>query len=355
VRDRVGGVITGIVRDSAESIATRLRDAGFEAGGEPQVVVSRAGLLVLANERARTMFDIVRTDIGRPIQDIELSYRPAELRSLIERCYAERAPVAMRQVKWRGQRTNGEVWLDVEVSPLADAEGSAIGATVVFKDVTAVLQLHQELEQSKQNLETAYEELQSTNEELETTNEELQSTVEELETTNEELQSTNEELETMNEELHSTNEELQTMNDELRRRGIELNELNDFLGAVFSSMRGAVVVLDREMRVLVWNSQSEELWGLRAAEVEQANFFGLDIGFPVDQLAGRIRGALQGTVEEDKPLIEGRDRRGRSVICRVTCVPLRAETSVRGVIVTMEAVDVEVGQDGTGGVAAGMR
>ena len=163
----------------------------------------------------------------------------------------------MKNVPWDDAACRG--FFDVIVSPLVRRRRPAA------RHAHHVHRRHADQERcrtssthSKQELETAYEELQSTNEELETTNEELQSTVEELETTNEELQSTNEELETMNEELQSTNEELQTMNDELRNRSTELNSTNAFLEAVFTSLRSAVVVLDREMRVQVWNAGAHE-------------------------------------------------------------------------------------------------
>jgi two-component system CheB/CheR fusion protein len=336
MRDRLP---LGVSREAGEGSSGRLRDAAFEAGAESQIVVNRAGLLVGSNERARLMFGLAPTDLGRPIQDLELSCRPVELGSLLERCYAERARVTLRDVRWRPSGVPDDLWLTAEVSPLGELEGTAIGASILFTDVTEPFRLHGELEQSKQHLESAYEELQSTNEELETTNEELQSTVEELETTNEELQSTNEELETMNEELQSMNQELQAMNDELRRRGDEITEANSFLGAVFGSMRGGVVVLDRDLRVLVWNRQSEELWGVRAEEVLGTSFFTLDIGFPVDQLASRVRSALQGEVERDLPVVEATNRRGRHIVCRVSCMPLLAvEGMVRGTILTMERV-----------------
>jgi two-component system CheB/CheR fusion protein len=340
IRDRLSRSIQSGDRENGDSSSNpRLRDAAFEAGGESQVVLNRSGQLVLANARARTMFGLGTNDIGRPLQDLEISYRPVELRSLVERCYVERASVFAGDVQWRPRNALDDRWLTVEVSPLAEGGGALVGASVLFSDVTEARRLHHELEDSKQNLETAYEELQSTNEELETTNEELQSTVEELETTNEELQSTNEELETMNEELHSTNEELETINDELRRRGVELVELNDFLAAVFTSLQGGVVVLDREMRVLVWNAQSEELWGVRASEVMGMNFFALDIGFPVDRLASQIRAAVAGQTEVDGATIEARDRRGRTIACRVGVAPLfTPERAVRGAILVMESV-----------------
>jgi two-component system CheB/CheR fusion protein len=322
---------------SGDESAARLwmQEAAFEAGTTPHVVVDRAGRLRLANERARSLFALLPTDIDRPIQDLELSYRPVELRSLIEQCHLEQGPVAVREVAWR-VRAGAERWVSVELSPLLDGSGMVGGVSISFADVTREHQLRSELEENRQSLERAYEELQSTNEELETTNEELQSTVEELETTNEELQSTNEELETMNEELQSMNEELEASNDELRHRGDELNDLNAFLEGVFASLRGGVVVVDRNQHVLVWNARAEETWGLRAEEVVGKGFLGLDIGLPVEQLAGVIRGALHG-VTDGEVVVNATNRRGRVMRCRVTSSPLPSANGLpRGVILVME-------------------
>src|SRR6202035_1992134 len=160
---------------------------------------------------------------------------------------------------------NGETeYFDAKVVQLIDKDGTPLGASIAFTDVTSYNRVNRELELSKQELETASEELQATNEELETTNEELQSTVEELETTNEELQSSNEELETMNEELESTNTELETINTEMQQRGTQLDHINVFMQEILANVKTGVAVLDRDLRVQLWNHQSEELWGVRA-------------------------------------------------------------------------------------------
>ena len=41
-----------------------------------QVVVDGAGYLAFTNQAARGLFGLGAADIGRPIQDLELSYRP---------------------------------------------------------------------------------------------------------------------------------------------------------------------------------------------------------------------------------------------------------------------------------------
>ena len=177
--------------------------------------------------------------------------------------------------------------------------------------------MQEELQQANQELEMAYEELQSTNEELETTNEELQSTVEELETTNEELQSTNEELETMNEELQSTNEELQTINDELRHRSDELNQVNGFLESILTSLRSAVVVVNRDLLIQIWNNKAEDLWGLRFDEVKSEHFLNLDIGLPVGELRQPIRDCLNAESQLFEIILDATNRRGRMMQCKV--------------------------------------
>ena len=216
-------------------------------------------------------------------------------------------------------------------TPCSSARGSRFTTSPRYRS------LETELQHSKQELETAYEELQSTNEELETTNEELQSTIEELETTNEELQSTNEELETMNEELQSANEELQTINDELRNRSTDLNSAHAFLESVFTSLRSGVVVLDRNLRVLVWNHRAEDLWGLRADEAQRTDFLGLDIGLPVHDLRQPIRDILSGAAEHLETLLPATSRRGKALECRVMLAPLHdSGDGVEGVILLMD-------------------
>ena len=175
---------------------------------------------------------------------------------------AEHRTLTLQEVEWRNS-SGSIVFLDVQVSPLLDSSGGAIGVSITFTDSTPHKRLREDLEHSKVEIETAYQRLQHTNEEVETTNGELQSTNEELETANEELQSTKEELETMNEELQSANEELQTMNEELRVRTDEVAHVNALLESILASLPGGVVVLDADLLVLMWSRQAEDLWGLR--------------------------------------------------------------------------------------------
>jgi two-component system CheB/CheR fusion protein len=317
----------------------RLREAAAEVGPTAQLVVDRQGTVVHANQHLRTMFGLSTRDIGRSLKDLELSYRPFELRSCLEQAFAEGRAVGVSDGRWGGAGGQ-EIYFDLLVVPLSDGAGGFAGASLFFSDVTRQRRLQDEVQRAHQELQTALEELQSTNEELETTNEELQSTVEELETTNEELQSTNEELETMNEELQSTNEELQALNDEARERTDRMADLNAFLESILRGLRSGVVVVDRDLHIRQWNHHAEEMWGLRADEVLQRNFLNLDSGLPVEQLRAPIRACLQGESEHLQVLVQATNRRGRSVRIRVTCTPLTAGLpDVRGVILLLDEVE----------------
>src|SRR6185369_10119050 len=111
-----------------------------------------------------------------------------------EQAYGERRPVVRTSVE-RRFGDGASQFLDITAQPLYDESHLPLGVSVTFLDVTRNHQLLDDLQRSREEVQTTNEELQTSNEELETTNEELQSSNEELETTNEELQSTNEELE----------------------------------------------------------------------------------------------------------------------------------------------------------------
>ncbi|MEM4188586.1 MAG: CheR family methyltransferase, partial [Candidatus Hadarchaeum sp.] len=270
----------------------RLKDVAFDAGPVAQVVIDRNGLLALANEQAPVMFGLAPQDIGRRFQDLELSYKPVELRSLIEQACEDRRTIALSEVK--RPVSEGEVQcLDIELRPL-QVDGALAGVSIAFRDETQHYRLQEELQHAKQELETAYEELQSANEELETTNEELQ----------------------------STNEELHTINDELRQKTMELNQANSLLHSILSSVRIGIVTLDPDLRVLLWNERAVDLWGLRADEAMGKKFTALDIGLPVEKLHEPIVAFLNEASDSWQIVVDATNRKGKTIKCRVTLCPL---------------------------------
>lgn len=305
-----------------------LRNEVFAASPLAQLALTSDGMVALSNRQLEKLFGVSSRDIGRPFRDLDLSYRPVELRRFIEQAQLERRTLRIPEVEY--QRGTEKIDLEVQISPLAGADGSLLGVNVIFHDVTASRRLKDELEHANQQLEAAYEELQSTNEELETTNEELQST--------------NEELETMNEELQSTNDELQSINDQLRISSTQLDEANDFLETVLTSMQAGVAVVDPDLRIRMWNSRAEDLWGLRSAEVIGQHFLNLDIGLPIEHLRPLLRGALGPGAETAELKVDAVNRRGKPISVRVACTPLRrSEGGARpeGAIIVMETAATE--------------
>ncbi|MFC8192872.1 CheR family methyltransferase [Cellulomonas sp. NPDC057328] len=326
------------VEPDLDATSVRLRDEALHTAPAAQVVLAADGTLVASNRRADALFGLGARDVGRPFQDLEMSYRPVELRSAVEQATAERRAVWVRDVRWE-RPTADLLWLDVQVVPLAAADATPLGTTVIFNDVTRHRRLQAELEHANRQLESAYEELQSANEELETMNEELQSTVEELETTNEELQSTNEELETMNEELQSMNDELHASNEELRVRTLEVDELNRFMESVLAGLRVGVAVVDADLRVLAWNSRASDLWGVREDEALGRPLEDLDIGLPVAPLEPLVHAQLRHADGSRTVRVQAVNRRGHAIALDVTSSPLRsAGGRPPGVILLMDVI-----------------
>jgi two-component system CheB/CheR fusion protein len=314
-------------------------EAALELSAQPQLIVSRTGVLRFANVAARALFEIPADHVGRPLADLGIGRDPVELAGPIEQALVDRRRISLGDVRYTPAEGDHRR-LEVSVAPLISDGNAALGAVVAFEDVSRYRELQGELEENRKDLEAAYAELQTTIDELETTNEELQSANEELQTTNEELQSTNEELETMNEELHSTNAELEAINDELRERTGELNSVNDFLEAILTSLGVAVAVVDRAQRVQVWNRGAEDLWGLRADEAAEQHFLALDIGLGPERLAPALRAVISGASENETAQLEAVNRRGRTVVLDTTVMPLLSHGTdgpeVRGAIVLME-------------------
>src|SRR3989441_4355296 len=306
----------------------RVRELTTEGTPYPQIVVDAAGILISANQPARLLFTIPADDLGRSLKDLELSYKPVDLRTPIDRINRERRPVSMPSVEIkRGDGTPG--LYDIQAAPLIDDDGSLVGIVINYVDITHASQLRSELERLGQ-------ELQSHKEELETTNEELQSTVEELETTNEELQSTNEELETLNEELESTNSELNSINNDLALRRGEVERLNRLLLAITGNIELGAAVLDGSGRVLVWNERAADLWGVRSDEVVGHSFFDLDIGLPAEQLRKLVQAGTGGANRHDELVVVAGTRKGRQNRRRVIAHTLGGGGQPGGVVLVME-------------------
>jgi two-component system CheB/CheR fusion protein len=159
------------------------------------------------------------------------------------------------------KQKQGSHFVNIEVVPLQHEEEPLY--LVVFQETPAVAEdaeksssrtlKDKRIAQLEAELMAAREDMRSIIEEQEAVNEELQSANEEAVSSNEELQSINEELETSKEEVESSNEELMTMNSEILMRNDQLSEAYDYADAVLTTLREALLVLDKDLRIISAN------------------------------------------------------------------------------------------------------
>lgn len=124
----------------------RLREAAAEASAVAQVVIDASGLLMQINAQARTLLGVGPSDIGRPLQDMEFSYRPVELRSLVDLAHSERRPQTIKEVDWPAAVSGEFRCIDIDLTPLMDASGAILGTSISFNDVTLYRKLQEELQ-----------------------------------------------------------------------------------------------------------------------------------------------------------------------------------------------------------------
>ena len=130
--------------------------------------------------------------------------------------------------------------------------------------------------------------------------------------------------------------EVQDTKARLEERQRELDRLNLFLEGILGNLGLAVVVLDAEQRVQIWNAAAQDLWGMRPEEVEGLAFSALDIGLPVAQLAEGIGQALADPPSSSEAVLAAVNRKGRDFTCVVRTLSLGdANGNRHGVILLM--------------------
>ena len=197
--------------------------------------------------------------------------------------------------------------------------------------------INEQLQATVEALEISDRALGNKNQELLLVNEQMQAKNAQIKSTDDNLGARNEDLQITIEQLHTRNEQLQSTTEELRLSSDDLNQANAFLKAIFTSLPGGIVVLNPELNIQIWNLQAEDLWGLRSDEVQGQHFLNLDIGLPVEQLRQPIQSCLTGDLEYHEETLDAINRRGRTIQCKVTCMPLvTLKKDIQGVIVLMQ-------------------
>ena len=220
---------------------------------------------------------------------IRKELRP-EVQTAIYRAKKDKKPVKVEAIRF--QYGDQPRTINIEVIPLRAVEYEEPFFLVLFEDVSsAAAHLRQTIEltatpegrdnvknsqirQLKEELDSSKQYLQTVIENQEATNEELRAAMEEVQSSNEELQSTNEELETAKEELQSSNEELTTLNDELKNRNQALARLNDNLSNLTRNVDPAVVMVDSNLKIRLFTPSAQKILNLAPQ----------DTGLPISEM-----------------------------------------------------------------------
>ena len=127
-----------------------LMEAVLNEAGNALLVVDEYGAVALANSPARQLLGVGEADIGRPFQDLPISYRPMELRGPIEQAFRDRRGIRLEDQEYR--LTQSDVMrLTIDVRPLTRPDGSVYAALLCFTDNTRMHTLQLELETAQEN------------------------------------------------------------------------------------------------------------------------------------------------------------------------------------------------------------
>src|SRR5437773_824936 len=254
------------------------------------------------------------------------------------------------------QEDGGLKTVDFEISPIKNIPGGERYYLVVFEEANRSIieepkksktqapalktgkremsQLELENKRLKEELDASREYLQSIIEEQRTTNEELRSANEVIQSSNEELQSINEELETAKEELQSTNEELTTVNEELQNRNEELSKVNSDLSNLLSSVNIPIIMLGNDFRIRRFTPMAEKVMNLIPS----------DVGRPVTDVKPNVktpdlRKAIQRTIDSlEIQEFRVEDHEGRWYSMRIR--PYRTlDNKIDGVVIVLLDID----------------
>ena len=140
LKDRVLLMMQGYVSDADEAEnegkpLSRMSDwvSVFDALPQAQMVVDAAGIVTVINREARLQFRLTVGDVGRPLHELEISYRPVEMRSLIEKAYRDKEAVVVKDAAYTTvhNRKAETSYVDVQVAPVFCEDGLPV-ATLIF-------------------------------------------------------------------------------------------------------------------------------------------------------------------------------------------------------------------------------
>ncbi len=200
---------------------------------------------MLATDRARRMFALGPSDVGRPITDLQLSSYPLELQEHLDEVIQGRKPVEVKQVRWR--RGTQERVLDVRITPLS-VENGLLGTNITYSDLTERRLLERRLAETRRELADACDELWASTHQLELNLEQQRTILEWLALADAELVLTTKQLGRADDGLQSAHQELKLLKGELHRRTHEHVATEALVAAVLTAAASRELGHAQQMR-----------------------------------------------------------------------------------------------------------
>jgi two-component system CheB/CheR fusion protein len=236
---------------------------------------------VLINHKHECLYFLGPTDRylrvapGHPTHDLLAMVRQdmrTRLRSALHRASHSNTSVAVPSEPMNGNGGGGSFRIDVKPVIYEGDElllicfvdepkqGLRRGRSTTGKDVPRVVELEQELEATRAELQGAIRNLEISSEEQKAINEEALSVNEEYQSTNEELLTSKEELQSLNEELTALNSQLQ---ETLERQRTTSNDLQN----VLYSTDVATIFLDAGLNIRFFTPATKSLFNVIPSDV----------------------------------------------------------------------------------------
>ena len=269
-------------RAQTDDQGSRLLEAALSSSSVGHILMDNKGKLVLADAVARRLFGLIPADIGRPFQDLEVSFRSAELRGPIEEAVKSRKTIRIEEQIWRG-RPDDTMLLTIEIVPLFDQNGGHDGTAIHFHDVTIVADLRRRLQEANEKLETTVE--------------------------------------------------------ELRARGDALLIHRARTGAVLDGISAGVIAVDRRFCVTDWTRWCENSFGVRSEEALGQSLFAIEIGLPFNKIRRQLKTMLGGKTGDTDLQLYAVNRAGKPFICRVLVSAVKAVgDEIDGLVLVIENI-----------------
>jgi two-component system CheB/CheR fusion protein len=248
---------------------------------DPSQVIVNSDLEAVASSGENTNFPPPDSQNHKALEAVKRDHAGA-LKNATRTAGKTGQPIRIERVKVGEGAVTREV--SIEVTPLGTERQHFL---IVFEDQAGHPEL--DLESGETNppgdgrkfemlIKSLQDEVTSSRAQLESVIVEHAAVNEEVAASNEELQSLNEELESSKEELEATNAELTEVNQELEVRNTELDNAREFAQATVDTVRGSLVVLGPDLRVLKANQSFYRTFQMSPDEVEQRFIYELGDG-----------------------------------------------------------------------------